>query len=112
MYYNCSNKISETFVEKLFSDAQAMLSYLVNMLIILVPDDFFPLKVKGEACGACDCPPRNTEGECEAGLVCARNQLMPSLPGTCMESGNFNDHFSYFEFEKIKFIVLFHNSKP
>ena len=75
----------------MFSDAQAMLSYLVNMLIILVPDDFFPLKVKGEACGSCDCPPRNTEGECETGLECVRNQLMPGLPGTCMESGNFDD---------------------
>ena len=57
-------------------------------MILLVPEDFFPRKKKDEACGPCDCPPTNTAGECENGLECVRNQVIPGLPGTCMEPGN------------------------
>ena len=64
-------------------------SYICNGIYFYsVPEDFFPRKKLNEACGPCDCPPRMTEGDCEDGLECIFNEVIPDLPGTCMKPGN------------------------
>merc|ERR1711892_425632 len=38
---------------------------------------------EGESCGSCFCPPAFTAGECEEGLTCVRDPMIPDLPGKC-----------------------------
>eukprot|EP00091_Calanus_sinicus_P011012 TRINITY_DN2512_c0_g1_i2.p1 TRINITY_DN2512_c0_g1~~TRINITY_DN2512_c0_g1_i2.p1 ORF type:complete len:234 (-),score=53.52 TRINITY_DN2512_c0_g1_i2:61-705(-) len=40
---------------------------------------------EGESCGSCFCPPSFTAGECEAGLTCIKDAMIPDLPGTCQK---------------------------
>merc|ERR1719309_956507 len=42
-----------------------------------------PLKKEGEDCGSCYCPPTYTAGECEPGLECVSDPLIPDAPGIC-----------------------------
>merc|ERR1712106_85152 len=41
---------------------------------------------EGESCGSCFCPPAFTAGECEEGLTCVRDPMIPDLPGTCTKT--------------------------
>jgi hypothetical protein len=41
------------------------------------------LKKLGESCGSCFCPPTFTAGECEQGLDCVSDPLLPDAGGKC-----------------------------
>merc|ERR1712123_29843 len=41
---------------------------------------------EGESCGSCFCPPAFTAGECEEGLTCVSDPMIPDLPGTCTKT--------------------------
>jgi len=41
------------------------------------------LREEGETCGSCFCPPTYTAGDCEDGLTCVHNPMIPDAPGRC-----------------------------
>lgn len=41
------------------------------------------IKQEGDACGPCFCPPSFTMGECDEGLSCVKDEMIPDAPGRC-----------------------------
>ena len=63
---------------------------LYCLVILCLNDPFCAGQREGESCGSCFCPPTFTAGECEEGLTCVRDPMIPDLPGKCTKTGNIN----------------------